>query len=256
MKTGLKLLLVASLFAAAAAAAQTGTAPKTAPTKLPRTADGKPDLQGFWKVGNKAANDLLQEKGVVAGGTIPYTPAAAAQKKKNFAERATADPLSNCYLPGVPRIMVMEFPFQIFQTPEHVAMTFEWSQVYRLIYTNGKKGPTGIDSWMGDSRGQWEGDTLVVEVKGHNDRTWFDLAGNFHSDEMTLIERYTMLNADTIQYEVTVTDPKTFTKPWKITVPLQRQKNMKRIMEFQCQAEKEEANGAFERDPRTWYQKP
>jgi hypothetical protein len=155
------------------------------------------------------------------------------------------------------RIMYMEYPFQIFQTPEHVAITFEWSQVYRLIYTNGKPAPhEGIDSWMGDSRGHWEGNTLVVEVKGQNDKTWFDLAGDFHSDAMNVTERYTMLDPDTIRYEATIQDPKVFTESWKISMPLARQKNMSRLLEYQCQAEKEEANGAFERDPRTWYPNP
>ena len=105
-------------------------------------------------------------------------------------------------------------------------MTFEWSQVYRLIYTNGSKPREGIDFWMGDSRGRWEGDTLVVDVTNHNDKTWFDMAGNFHSEAMQLVERYTMLDADTIQYEVTIEDPKVFTRPWKISMPLYRQKDM------------------------------
>jgi len=109
---------------------------------------------------------------------------------------------------------------------------------------------------MGDSRGHWEGDTLVVEVANHNDLTWFDMAGNFHSDALRLVERYTLLDADTIQYEVTIEDPKVFTRPWKIAMPLYRQKGMDRILEYQCQAEKEEANGDFERELRTWYPGP
>jgi hypothetical protein len=235
-------------------------------TTLPRTAEGKPNLQGIWQVRNRAAYDLQDHaardgmpagKGVVEGGEIPYQPWAAAKKLENFANRKTADPLANCYFPGVPRIMYMEFPFHIFQTREHVAITFEWSQVFRLIYTNGKPPlHPGIEFWMGDSRGRWEGDTLVVEVKDHNDRTWFDMAGNFHSEALSLVERYTMLDADTIQYEVTIQDPKVFTRPWKISMPLHRHKNMDRILEYQCQAEAEEASGAFERDPRTWYPKP
>ncbi len=222
--------------------------------QLPRTADGKPNLQGIWQVRGKAAADL---KGIVEGGEIPYQPWAAAKKLENFTNRLTADPVGKCYFPGVPRIMYMEYPFQIFQTPEHVAIAFEWSQVYRLIYTNGKAAPhEGIDSWMGDSRGRWEGNTLVVEVKGQNDKTWFDMAGDFHSDAMNVTERYTMLDADTIQYEATIQDPKVFTKSWKISMPLARQKNMGRLLEYQCQAEAEQANGAFERDPRTWYPDP
>ena len=136
----------------------------------------------------------------------------------------SADPLAQCYLPGVPRIMYMEYPFQIFQTAEHVAITFEWSQVYRLIYTNGK--PTlheGIESWMGNSRGRWEGDTLVVEVTDYNDRTWLDAAGNFHSNALKVTERYSLRDANTIDYEVTFDDPQTFTRPWKIAMQLHRQ---------------------------------
>jgi hypothetical protein len=232
---------------------------------LPRTADGKPNLQGIWQVRNRASSDLEDHgakhgmpagRSVVEGGTIPYQPWAAAKKQDNYANRQTADPLSKCYMPGVPRIMYMEFPYHIFQTRDYVAITFEWSSVFRLIYTNGKPGPKGIDFWMGDSRGHWEGDTLVVDVTDHNDKTWFDMAGNFHSDALHLVERYTMLDSDTIQYEVTIEDSKVFTKPWKISMPLYRQKNMDRILEYQCQAEAEEANGEFERDKRTWYPKP
>jgi hypothetical protein len=242
--------LVGSSLLIAQQRATSGAAPA-----IPRTADGKPNLQGIWQVRNKAAVDLLQERGIVEGGAIPYKPEAAAKRRDNFNKRKTADPLNECFMPGTPRIMYLEYPFHIFQTPEHVAITFEWSQVYRLIYTNGTKSK-GIESWMGDSRGRWEGDTLVVDVKDHNDRTWLDAAGNFHSDKLSLVERYTLRDADTLQYEVTITDPDVFTKPWKITMPLLRQKGKERILEFQCQADKEEANGAFERVPQTWYPKP
>jgi len=220
--------------------------------QIPRTADGKPNLQGIWQAHNQAANDV---QNVVAGGQIPYQPSAAAKKQQNRANQKTADPLEKCFMPGVPRIMYLNYPFQIFQTGDHVAITFEWSQVYRLVYTNGKPGPKGIDFWMGDSRGHWEGDTLVVDVTDHNDQTWFDKAGNFHSDALHVTERYTLLNADTLQYEATIEDPKIFTKPWKISMPFSRRKDMTRILEFQCQAEAEEAKGLFERDPRTWYPK-
>jgi hypothetical protein len=191
---------------------------------------------------------------VVDGGEIPYQPWAAARKLENLANRKTADPMGKCFFPGVPRIMYLDFPFQIFQTADHIAMTFEWSQVYRVIYTNGKPPlHDGFSAWMGDSRGHWEGDTLVVEVKGHNDKTWFDMAGDFHSEALKLTERYRLLDADTIQYQVTFEDAKVFTKPWQITVPLARQKNMDRLLEYHCQAEAEEESGAFERDDRTWY---
>jgi hypothetical protein len=231
---------------------------------LPRTADGKPSLEGIWQAHNRAAVDLQQhvarlglpagESVVVGRDEIPYKPEALAQKRANYANRATADPVARCFMPGVPRIMYMEYPFQIFQTPEHVAITFEWSQVHRLIYTNGK--PTlhaGVESWMGNSRGRWEGDVLVVEVTDHNDRTWFDAAGNFHSSALKLTERYSLRDVNTIDYEVTFDDPETFTRPWKIAMQLHRQTDATRIFEYQCQAETEEANGEFEPDARTWY---
>jgi hypothetical protein len=109
---------------------------------------------------------------------------------------------------------------------------------------------------MGDSRGRWEGDTLVVDVRDHNDRTWFDKAGNFHSEDLHLVERYTLKDANTITYEATIEDPKVFTRAWTISMPLHRQTDADRIFEYQCQAEKEEANGAFEPDTKTWYPGP
>jgi hypothetical protein len=233
---------------------------------IPRTPDGKPDFQGIWQVRNRAAYDLEDHgakfgmppgKGVVEGGKIPYKPEALAKKIENYTNRATADPAGKCYMPGVPRIMYMEHPFQIFQTPEHVAMTFELSLIHRLIYTTGKPAlHEGYDSWMGSSRGHWEGDTLVVEVKDHNDKTWFDMAGDFHSDALKVTERYTLTDADTIQYEATIDDPKTFTRTWKIAMPIYRQKGMDRLLEYQCQSEYEESVNLFERDPRTWYPDP
>jgi len=251
-----------ALFAVLAAAV---TVPTLAQT-VPRTADGRPDLQGIWQVHNRAAYGLEHHEAkylmpagpsVVDGGEIPYLPAAREQQRQNFEDRATADPLNSCYLPGVPRIMYMEHPFQIFQTRDHVAITFEWSQVYRLIYANGQ--PTlheGIESWMGNSRGRWDGDVLVVEVTDHNDRTWLDAAGNFHSSALKVTERYAMRDANTIDYEATIEDPNVFARAWTIRVPLHRQTDLPRLYEYQCQAEKSEANGEFERDALTWYPAP
>ena len=235
---------------------------QTRPGATPRTADGKPNLQGIWRVRNSADVDLLDHpatnggragRGVVEGGAIPYQPWAAKKKSENYAARATADPMAKCFMPGVPRVMYLDYPFHIFQTRDAVAITFEWSQLFRLIHTNGSKPVQGIDFWMGDSRGRWEGDTLVVAVTNHNDKPWFDRAGNFHSEQLKLEERFTLGDADTLRYEVTVEDPKVFTRPWKISMPFYRQKDMDRILEYQCQAEASEANGAFERDPKTWF---
>src|SRR5688572_22917745 len=183
----------------------TGPTLAQAPAAIPRTADGKPNLQGVWQVRNRAAYGLEDHparhkmppgRSVVEGGTIPYRPDAVKKREENYANRYTADPLASCFMPGVPRIMYMEHPFQIFQTRDHVAMTFEWSLVHRLIYTNGSKPHDGIEVWMGDSRGRWEGATLVVEVTDPNDKTWFDMSGNFHSEALKVTERYTMLDAD------------------------------------------------------------
>jgi hypothetical protein len=172
-------------------------APPATPTAqqqaVPRTADGRPNLEGIWQASSTAAADLqdhvaglnmLAGRAVVAGGEIPYQPAAARQRAENFQNRQTADPLSKCYMPGVPRVMYLDFPFQIFQTPKLIGMTFEWELDYRLLYTDGTPHPTDADFWMGDSRAHWEGDTLVVDVSNINDKTWFDMAGDFHSDAL------------------------------------------------------------------------
>ena len=210
---------------------------------VPRTPDGKPNLQGLWQVLNTAAWDIQDHsarlgvpagQGVIEGNEVPYQPSALAKKRENFENRATADPETKGYLPGVPRGMYMPFPFQILQTPTHVAMTFEYAQGVRLIYTNGTPHPRGpINWWMGDSRGRWEGDTLVVDVVHFTDQTWLDRAGNFHSDELHLVERYTMAGPDHINYEVTVQDPKVFTRPWKMSMVLYRRKEPNvRLLEY------------------------
>ena len=201
---------------------------------LPRTPDGRPNLQGIWQVLNTAAWDMQDHaarlgvpagQGVVEGNEIPYQPAALKRKQENFANRATADPETKGYLPGVPRIMYTPFPFQILQTPTHVAMTFEYAQGVRIVYTNGTPHPRGpIEWWLGDSRGKWDGDTLVVDVMHFTDQTWLDRAGNFHSEELHLVERYTMTGPDHISYEVTIEDPKVFTRPWKMSMVLYRRK--------------------------------
>lgn len=226
-------------------------------------ADGKPDLQGIWQASSTASADLqdhaaslnmLAGRSVVAGGQIPYQPWAAKQRAENFKNRQTADPLGKCYIAGVPRIMYLDFPFQIFQNPKAVTMAFEWELEYRLIYTDGTPHrPADDTSWMGDSRGHWEGDTLVVDVSNINDKTWFDMAGDFHSEALHVVERYRMTDHDTIQYEATIEDPKVFTKPWTINILLRRRVDRNRLFEYSCESELEEVSGAFTREDRTWY---
>jgi hypothetical protein len=235
-------------------------APELGP--VPRTSDGKPDLQGIWQATSTASADLqdhvaslnmLAGRSVIAEHEIPYQPWAVKQRADNFRNRQTADPLSKCYMPGVPRIMYLDFPFQIFQNQKTILMAFEWELDYRLIYTDGTKHPADENFWMGDSRGHWEGDTLVVDVSDINDKTWFDMAGDFHSDALHVVERYRMTDRDTIRYEATVEDGKVFTKPWTISIALHRRTDRDRLFEYSCQSEVEEVNGAFTPEERTWY---
>ena len=215
-----------------------------APAALRRTADGKPDLSGVWQVVNTAAWDLQAHPaqkdlpaglGVVEGNEIPYQPWAAAKKQENFANRATADPESKCYLPGVPRITYMPYPFQIFQTPKHIAITYEYVHAVRRVFMDTPHPEGPIEWFMGDSRGKWDGDTLVVDVTYFTDQTWLDRAGNFHSEALHVIERYTPVSANHINYEVTVEDPKVFTRPWKMSMPLYRRLEPNiRPLEYEC----------------------
>lgn len=225
---------------------------------VPRTPDGRPNLQGIWQVLNTASWDIQDHharlgvpagQGVVVGNEIPYQPAALAKKRENFEARASADPETKGYLPGVPRIMYMPFPFQIFQTPQHVAIVFEYDRAIRTIYTNGTPHPRGpITWWMGDSRGRWDGDTLVVDVVHFNDQTWFDRAGNFHSDALHLVERYTLTGPDHISYEVTIEDPKVFTRPWTMRMLLYRRKEPNlRLLEYDPGLLMQEAQAEQER---------
>ena len=211
----------------------------------PRTPDGKPDLSGVWQVLNSAAFDIEDHQaepgvpagtGVVVGGDIPYQAWALEQRKKNYADRLTEDTDAKCFLPGVPRITYMPYPFRIIQTPDRIDISYEYVGALRHIFTNGTPHPPGhIDWWMGDSRGRWEGDTLVVDVIHFNDQTRFDKAGNFHSDMLHVVERYRFIDAGHLDYEVTIEDPKVFTRPWKMQMPLYRRiEPAPRVLEYYC----------------------
>ena len=195
----------------------------------------QPDLQGIWQAKGTADQDL--EKFVVDSpdGKIPYRAEALAKRKENFQNRNTSDTVKKCFLPGVPRITLLPMPFQIFQSGKYVAIVYQYAHVYRTIYLDGSKHLEGIDFWMGDSRGHWEGDTLVVDVADFNDQSWLDSAGDYHSDALHVVERYTRSGPDSITYEATIEDPKVFTRAWKIRVPLGRntQRNA-RLMEYEC----------------------
>jgi len=232
-------------FCAATANAQT--------YRAPRTPDGKPNLGGVWQALNEAywdieghaaapgrvvalgaADAVTPGLGVVEGGAIPYLPEAAAKKKQNFENRLTLDPEIKCYLPGVPRATYMPQPFQIIQSAKHIMIIHQYATAVRTIYMdNQTEAPA--DSWMGWSNGRWEGETLVVDTTGFNDKTWFDRAGNFHSDALHVIERFTATDADHLNYEVTIEDPKVFSRPWKMSMPIYRRKEKNaQVLEFRC----------------------
>lgn len=210
----------------------------------PRTSDGKPDLNGIWQVLNSANWDIEAHtaergvpggQGVVEGGPIPYQPWALEQKKKNYANRKAGDPLTKCFLPGVPRATYLPLPFEIVQTPKYVVIAHEFAQARRIVYTDGSPHVEALEFWMGDSRGRWEGDALVVDTIDFNDRTWFDHAGNFHSNALHVVERFTPLSQNHLDYEVTIEDPKVFTRPWKMRMMVYRrlEKGLQ-LLEYDC----------------------
>src|SRR5688572_27603514 len=241
------------LTATALAAAATLTLAAQTTYKAPRTSDGKPNLTGIWQAMNTAHWDIEDHSaapgpivelgagysvpgglGVVEGGPLPYRPEALAKKKENFANRLKLDPEIKCYLPGVPRATYMPYPFQIIQSQKHVMIIHEFAGAVRTIYM-ADQVEAPADSWMGWSNGRWEGDTLVVDTKGFNDLSWFDRAGNFHSDALHVVERFTPRSAETLNYEVTIEDPKVFSRPWKMSMPLyKRVERNAQILEFRC----------------------
>jgi hypothetical protein len=235
--------------------------------RAPRTSDGKPDMNGIWQALNEANYDLETHMarpamalrpgpygpvpasavlalgavgsvppgvGVVEGGEIPYKPAALTKKKENQEKWLERDPEIKCYLPGVPRAMYMPQPFQIFQSQSAFFIAYQYAGAVRNIYLK-DPGPAPVDSWMGQSVGKWEGETFVIDSKGFNDQSWFDRAGNHHSDQLHVVERLTRTSSDIITYEATIEDPETFTRPWKISMPLYRrvEKNAQ-LLDFKC----------------------
>jgi hypothetical protein len=243
MRDRFKGLMIAAGFAVVLSVATPAAAQSKAYT-APRTPDGKADLQGIWEISKSPDKDLDGSRLIVepASHKIPYKPEALAQKKNNAKNSAANDPLNKCYMPGVPRINLLSYPFQIFQTPDYIAIAYEYIHNYRTVYMKRDKHLPDIDFWQGDSIGHWEGDTLVVDVGDFNDQTWFDKAGDYHSDELHVVERYTRTGPDTLQYEATVEDPKVFSAPWKIRAELKRDtKPNARLMEYECEYLAEEA---------------
>jgi hypothetical protein len=227
---------------------------QTPDVTIMRTPDGKPDLNGIWQSMGTAHWNLQDHQArsgpvldlgaamaipaglsVVEGNEIPYQPWAAAKQKENFENWMARDPEVKCYLPGIPRATYMPYPFQILQTGSNdILMAYEYASASRVIKM-GKVPPPPVDSWMGQSTGSWDGDTLVIDSTGFNDQTWFDRAGNFHSEALHVVERFTPMQPNLLDYEVTIEDPKVFTRPWKLRMPLyRRQEANAQLLEFKC----------------------
>lgn len=260
--------VVAAVGSLVLALALTASRPAGQTTRAARTADGKPNISGIWQAMNTANWDLLAHNvrpavphpgvypnrpvlgapvvalgslgivppgpGVVDGNEIPYKPEAAAQKKENAEHWLDRDPEVRCYMPGIPRGMYMPYPVQITQGTNKIQMVFAYANASRTIYLEAAPRPPA-DTWMGHSVGKWEGNTLVVDVSRFNDRTWLSRAGDFHSDALHVIERFTPITPDALRYEVTVEDPNVFTRPWKMNMVLYRNlEENATLIDFRC----------------------
>jgi hypothetical protein len=235
--------VAAALAVCSLAAAQ--SKPKTSGYQPPRLADGHPDLNGIWEVHVNANADLEKArangKPVIvepADGHIPYKPEELAKKKQH---KAVDDPVAKCQMPGVPRLAYIPYPFQIAESANQpvIAILSQFAHEIRNINMGGEH-LDGLELWMGDSRGHWDGDTLVIDVADFNDMTWFDAAGSQHSGALHVVERFTRVSPTTINYEATIEDPMVLTKPFRIALPLQlhTEKNAQ-LLEHECYADKE-----------------
>jgi hypothetical protein len=236
-------------------------------SEIPRSPNGKPDFNGIWQVlmnandnleaaAPKAAYQLVPgdfvpvpspavvamgaagavpaSYGVVDGGRIPYKPEALARRDENAANWLENDPEIKCYMPGVPRATYMPHPFQIFQSESAFFIAYSFAGSVRNVFLE-DPGPAPLDSWMGQSFGYWDGDTWVVEVTGLDDRTWFDRAGNHHSYQLKVTERYTLVSENVIEYEATMEDPEVFEEPWTIRMPIYRRLEVGyELPQFKC----------------------
>jgi len=246
-----------ALVAALTLAGCTSKPPASGGYQAPRGPGGHPSFEGVWQVRN-AANADLQDHGGALGapagfgvvvdpkdGTIPYRPEALARKAENARTRSTDDPMEKCYLAGVPRTMYLPHPLQIFQTDKEVVLLSEYVHTWRWVPTEPLDRIPDYESWMGDPRGHWDGDTLVVETVGFNDQTWLDHAGNYHSDALKVVERFTRTGPDVITYEATLEDPKVFTRPFTIRMPLYRHTDRDQVLEYECYLYAEDAGRAI-----------
>jgi hypothetical protein len=232
--------------------------------RAPRTPQGHPDFQGVWQALNTAVWNLQDHaaelgvpagQGIVEGNEIPYLPLAIATRHQNYRNRATEDPEAKCFMVGTPRITYMPYPFEIVQTPTQVTILSEYMHTVRNIRLDSNH-PEGKIQWiMGDSRGRWDGDALVVDVTHFTDQTWFDRSGNYHSDNLHVVERWTRTGPDHLWYEATIEDPAVFSRPWKIRMPLYRRTEPDiQLLEYEChtylELERDRRSGVTAPGPR------
>ena len=237
--------------------AQSAAVPASATgAALPRLPDGRPDLQGLWLksaggfqglfIGSLDGTNFAAPggggRGGRAGGGPPaapryeYTPEAEAERQDRL-KRGYEDPEARCHLPGVPRALEQPaglYPVQIIQDEKYVALLHEAMHDVRIIPTDNSPHPRNYWAWDGDSRGRWDGDTFVVDVSNFNGRTWLDMAGNFVDENEHVLERFRLLDRDTILYEATVTDPTVFVKPIEMRFTLKRVPQEQQILEYSC----------------------
>jgi len=241
---------VATLSLAASAQAVTGPT-SYAPSRL---WDGKtPDFRGIWQARDTAYVNIEghpAERGIAASrsiiidppdGKIPYKPEALAQRQANYKTRATDDPSLKCYQASVPRATYLPTPLQILQSPGNFAIVYQENHAFRVFHPETRPHFDATDWWMGDTRYRWDGDVLVADVVALTDQQWMDQAGNFHSTEVHIVERYRLTSADTLEYEARIEDPVVYSKPWTLRTVLHRVKDAgARIIEDECL---EDANG-------------
>lgn len=206
-----------------------------------------PDFRGIWRArgtayvnleGHPGGNGIAASPSIIvdpADGKIPYTPEALAQRDANFRARATADPSLKCFQAGVPRATYLATPLQILQSPGNLAIVYEENHAFRVFHTDDRPHFAATDWWMGDTRYRWEGDTLVADVVALIDQLWLDQAGNFHSTEFHVVERYRLTGPDTLEYEARIEDPVVYTRPWTLRTVLTRVTDPEaRIVEDEC----------------------
>ncbi len=247
LKSGLQIFITMTCVAASCLA-------QTETYKPSRTSSGHPDLNGIWQAlgashwnieDHAAYEAAIVESGaqgaapagigVLKGGEIPYQSWARKKRDENFRDRVNLDPAVKCYLPGLPRATYQPYPFQIVQSRDHILMAYEFAGANRTIYMNQDDLVAPVNSWMGHSLGHWEGDTLVVKVTDQVAETWLDRAGNFHSEQLSVEERYTPVSPFHLRYEVTITDPAVYTRPWRMSLPLYRRVDQNiQLLEFKC----------------------